>query len=319
MVRQSVIFAVVLAALAALAAAPARAEDKTASRDHWERGTKFYDLGKYDDAIREFEAAYEAKSDPAFLYNLAQSHRLAGHNGDALRFYRTYLRYAPKAPNRADIEERIKELEKIAAEHPVPEPVPTAPPPPVPVETTLPPAGGAPAVSAPPIGAPPVQGLAAPGSPNTPQWPSAPGAPTNAFPGGMPGASEATAPGINAQPTPQPAPRSSRKTMGTVLAISGGGLCVVGAIFGLVARNQSKKVEDAAANNARFDPSVESLGKTTQTLQWVGYGVGFTALAAGLILVATSPAAAEQPEPARVALVPVVSRDRGGALLRVTF
>jgi hypothetical protein len=107
--------------------------------------------------------------------------------------------------------------------------------------------------------------------------------------------------------------------MGTVLAISGGGLCVVGAIFGLVARSQSKKVEDASANNARFDPSVESLGKTTQTLQWVGYGVGFTALAAGLILVATSPAPSEQPEPARVAVVPVVSSDRGGALLRVTF
>jgi hypothetical protein len=312
--------AVVLAVVFAMASASARAEDKTAARDHWERGTKFYDLGKYDDAIREFEAAYEAKSDPAFLYNLAQSHRLAGHNGDALRFYRTYLRYAPKAPNRADIEERIKELEKIAAEHPAPEPVPTAPPQPLPVETNPSPAGGAP-----PIGGPPVAGIVAPGSQATP-WPPASGAtnaaPSNAFPGGTPAASEATVPGMTPPPTTQPAPlgpRSVRKTTGTVLAISGGALFVVGAVFGLVARSQSKKVENAAANNARFDPSVESLGKTSQTLQWVGYGVGVAALATGLILVATTPVPAEQPGAARVAVVPVVSSDRAGALLRVTF
>ena len=107
----------------------AHAEDKNAAREHWERGTKFYDIGKYDEAIKEFEAAYQAKTDPAFLYNLAQSHRLAGHTNEALRLYRTYLRYAPKAPNRADIEERIKELEKTASERPGTEPtVPLTPP-----------------------------------------------------------------------------------------------------------------------------------------------------------------------------------------------
>ena len=38
-----------------------------------------------------------SKNDPAFLYNLAQSYRLAGDAEQALHFYRTYLRYVPKA------------------------------------------------------------------------------------------------------------------------------------------------------------------------------------------------------------------------------
>src|ERR1041384_712753 len=102
--------------LGAALAAPARAEDAASAREHYERGTKFYDIGKYDDAIREFEAAYEAKSDPAIIYNLAQAHRLAGHNQEALQLYRNYLRYVPPPPNRADIEERIRGLEKVIAE-----------------------------------------------------------------------------------------------------------------------------------------------------------------------------------------------------------
>jgi len=123
--RLSTLGAVVATVLGAvlLCAATARAQDKpvdpkVAAKEHYNKGTSFYDLGRYDEAIKEFEAAYQLKNDPAFLYNLAQSHRLAGHVDEALRFYRTYLRYVPKAPNRADIEAKIKTLEKTAAEHP---------------------------------------------------------------------------------------------------------------------------------------------------------------------------------------------------------
>ena len=56
------------------------ADNKTAAKEHYKRGTSFYDLGKYDDAIKEFEAAYQLKNDPAFLFNLAQSYRLAGNH-----------------------------------------------------------------------------------------------------------------------------------------------------------------------------------------------------------------------------------------------
>src|ERR1700690_2496951 len=97
-------------------AAPARAQDAMSAKEHYQKGTSYYDLGRYADAIKEFEAAYQIKNDPALLFNLAQSHRLAGNSDQALHFYRTYLRYVPKPPNRAEIESRITQLEQLVAQ-----------------------------------------------------------------------------------------------------------------------------------------------------------------------------------------------------------
>src|SRR3569623_375482 len=114
------------------------ADDAATAHEHAQKATTFYKLAKYDDAIREFEAAYEAKSDPALLYNIAQCHRLAGHDGEALRLYRNYLRDAPRGPYHAQAEQWIATLEKAAAERPAPPPAvapPETPPTPPPVET----------------------------------------------------------------------------------------------------------------------------------------------------------------------------------------
>ncbi len=111
--RSVPVLALVLALGAPLAA---RADDAATAREHYQRGTSYYDLGKYPEAIKEFEAAYEIKNDPALLYNLAQSNRLAGNSEQALHFYRTYLRYVPKAKNRAEIEERITQLDQLVTQ-----------------------------------------------------------------------------------------------------------------------------------------------------------------------------------------------------------
>src|SRR5262245_30454652 len=93
-----------LLALALLAPAGPAFAQKPAARPgraatvHAEKGQRYYDLQRYDDAIREFEAAYEAGGDASVLYNLAQSHRLAGHTADAIRFYELYLNRVPDAP-----------------------------------------------------------------------------------------------------------------------------------------------------------------------------------------------------------------------------
>lgn len=294
-------------------APPARAEDKAAAKDHWEKGTKFYDLGKYDDAIREFEAAYEAKSDPAFLYNLAQSHRLAGHNTEALRLYRNYLRYAPKAPNRADIEDRIKELEKHAGDAPATAPPPSTSPPPGSTTPPGPPAGpaGPTGATTEPAGGP--NGI--PGAPMVGGPGSAPPAATVPPPGSSPSGPAGT---VSAGPgSSAPAAKSGRRTAGLAIAGVGAGLFVVGAIFGAVAKSQSKKVEDAAKAGDRFDPSVEKLGKNAQTLQWVGYVLGVAGIATGIVLYATAP----RPETSApsVALAPMIGPTAGGALVQVTF
>src|SRR6185369_323115 len=118
---------VVLALVAPAAVFAAGADDTAAAREHYQKGTSYYDLGRYQDAIKEFEAAYETKNDPALLHNLAQWHRRAGNTEQALHFYRTYLRRVPKAPNRAEIEGRITALEQQLAQ----KGGGTTPPPPV--------------------------------------------------------------------------------------------------------------------------------------------------------------------------------------------
>jgi hypothetical protein len=94
---------------------PARNDPKneaTASaKANFKQGTVYYNLNRYKEALVEFEAAYLAQPDPAFLFNIAQCHRKMGNTADAVRFYRTYLREDPKAANRVEVEKRIGELE----------------------------------------------------------------------------------------------------------------------------------------------------------------------------------------------------------------
>ena len=294
--------------LVCLAGRVAWAEDAatTAAREHSQKGITYYKLTKYDDAIREFEAAYEAKADAALLYNLAQCHRLAGHDNDALRLYRSYLHDAPRGPYHADAEDKIKALEKsladkAAAAPPVtPTPVPEAPPPtvepaPPPVVVTPPQAGPGPAVT----------------QPLMPAQPMPPG------PGELP---PSVAPGPPPAPAqPPPAAHSGRRTAGVVLAAVGGAFLIGGAVCGLAAKADAKKVEDAASNHEQFDPSVEKAGRAAELLQWIGYGVGAASAAVGLILYSTAHASSEAPQPGRVALAPLAGPGLGGASMRVAF
>ncbi|HEY2745109.1 MAG TPA: hypothetical protein VGL86_10820 [Polyangia bacterium] len=130
---------VIVAVLSIAVAASAGPEDRAAAREHYAKGTKAFDLGRYDEAIAEYVAAYELIDDPALLYNLAQAHRLAGHPRDALRFFRVYLSKVPNADNRADVESKIAELQKTVeleqkSQHELPpdsalKPATTTPPP----------------------------------------------------------------------------------------------------------------------------------------------------------------------------------------------
>lgn len=98
---------VLLAPSAALA-------DAKKARVEWEQGSKLYDLGRFEDALSAFERAYLEKDDPVFLYNIGQCHRQASRQAEALRAYRSYLRLAPDALNRGEVERRIAELEQGA-------------------------------------------------------------------------------------------------------------------------------------------------------------------------------------------------------------
>ena len=55
-------------------------------------------------------------ADPVMLFNIAQCHRLNNQPDEAARFYKNYLRNAPGAPNRDDVERKIVEMERLSEE-----------------------------------------------------------------------------------------------------------------------------------------------------------------------------------------------------------
>jgi len=132
--------AIALGALPVGAEPRADKERSTAARQAFEDGKKAYNVGDFDRAIELWKQAYEYRDDPIFLYNIAQAYRQKGDAQKAIFFYRAYTRESPRARNRAEVEARIVELQKILDAQPPPEPpkpepepAPPAPPPPAPV------------------------------------------------------------------------------------------------------------------------------------------------------------------------------------------
>lgn len=91
-------------------------DDVAAAKEHFLNGKKLYDLGKFADAAAEYELAYQAKDDPALLFNIGQAYRLAGNLPKAILAYKAYLRNTPDATNREEVENRIRELQASQSE-----------------------------------------------------------------------------------------------------------------------------------------------------------------------------------------------------------
>src|SRR3954468_23016415 len=81
------------------------------------RGNTAYNLGKYPDAIAEFEKAYALSRLPEILFNLGQCYRKqweADRHSEvgrrALHYYEALVREAPDAKVRPDAEQFITEI-----------------------------------------------------------------------------------------------------------------------------------------------------------------------------------------------------------------
>jgi tetratricopeptide (TPR) repeat protein len=92
--------------------AHAQGDPKVVARAHFKRAEAAFNLGKFEEALASYQAAYEAKALPGFLFNIAQCHRNLGNHERALFFYRRYLALDPQTPNRAVVEELIAETER---------------------------------------------------------------------------------------------------------------------------------------------------------------------------------------------------------------
>ena len=143
----AVAFGMLLASATGLAAEGGSSEADEARAYH-EKAKAAFALSHYAQAAEFFEKAFELKSDPALLYNAAQSHRLAGNKQRALTLYQNYLRVYGRDERRPQIETRIEELKK-AIEKDRTE-VPVAPPAGWPPGTPAPSATGSKAGTTPP-------------------------------------------------------------------------------------------------------------------------------------------------------------------------
>jgi tetratricopeptide (TPR) repeat protein len=275
-------------------------------RDRYEKATRYYYLRKYPEAIAEYEGIYLLSADPVMLYNIAQCHRQADDPEKAAQFYRNYLRNAQAATNRADVEKKIVEMDKLVEERrrsaitpgaPGTPPVIT-PPPPV---TTAPPVAPGPAT--PDIGAPP-PARDLPATTPPPVW-SPP--PTTMSPPG----------GDLTQTTPVPAEPPSRLLRWS-LVIGGGVFLTTSLVTGAVAAAKAKEIEDAAKLRTRtFDNNLkqtEEAGRKASGLA-VGTGViGLAALGVGLYLWNSEPDSV----PAAY-VVPAVGVGYAGAVAKMGF
>jgi tetratricopeptide (TPR) repeat protein len=88
------------------------------AQGHFRRGEKLFALGRFDDALAEYQKAFEEYQLPEFLFNIGQCHRNLGAYDEAIFSFRKYLRLKPDAENREATEELIAELEAEKARNP---------------------------------------------------------------------------------------------------------------------------------------------------------------------------------------------------------
>ncbi|HRC55231.1 MAG TPA: tetratricopeptide repeat protein, partial [Kofleriaceae bacterium] len=77
----------------ALPARPANANDpetRTARR-HFDKADKLFALGRFDEALEQYEKAFDAKPIPDFLFNIGQCYRNLGDYEAAIFSFRKFL------------------------------------------------------------------------------------------------------------------------------------------------------------------------------------------------------------------------------------
>src|SRR6476659_900004 len=91
----------------------ARADDtaQRAAKRHYDRGEKLFALGKFDEALDEYQKAFDAKPLPGFLFNIGQCYRNLGDYDQAIFSFKKYLKLDPNAPNKEKVDKLIEELE----------------------------------------------------------------------------------------------------------------------------------------------------------------------------------------------------------------
>jgi tetratricopeptide (TPR) repeat protein len=111
----------VLVLLAALDPSGARGPSGSAgdnpARALFQQGEVKFNLGDFEGAAADYQAAYEIDHRPALLFNIGQCYRNLGNYERARFFYRRFLALAPRTPNRRETERLIASMSKLLDQH----------------------------------------------------------------------------------------------------------------------------------------------------------------------------------------------------------
>jgi tetratricopeptide (TPR) repeat protein len=97
---------------AAAAAGSPSGSDKEA-RELFQKAEMSFNLGNFSEALADYQAAYQAKPLPAFLFNIAQCYRNMQNYERARFFYRRYLALDPRTSNRRLVEDLIADMTRL--------------------------------------------------------------------------------------------------------------------------------------------------------------------------------------------------------------
>lgn len=90
------------------------------ARALFEAGRVAFSDGRFEDALQYFTRAYELSGRAVLLYNVGTSQDRLRHEAEAVAAFERYLELAPDAPNRREVEGRLRvlreELEREQAE-----------------------------------------------------------------------------------------------------------------------------------------------------------------------------------------------------------
>jgi tetratricopeptide (TPR) repeat protein len=257
-------------------------EETEQARKHYQEAQKQFDMGMWDAAITEFSKAYELRQDPTFLFNMAQAYRRAGNARRAIDLYKNYLIKVPRSPQRADIEERIQNLQRQLDEED--------------------------------RGAKRTDARATAVVPEESKVISAAESAAGTTDIG-PGAVVTTSPETSAaKPLPTLDLGSpSLRLAGLVTGAAG----VTGIGAGIFFSLHTKSLSDSVSNARQFNLADAQAGKRAATLQWFCYGVVGAALVTGGLLYWKG--RARDGEPIVVSFVPILAPTNAGLLAAGSF
>lgn len=102
--------------LCAASSAAAQESNILLARVHFQRADLLYRQSDFRGALKQYMKAFSYKRHPAVFFNIAQCHRHLGQYKHALFYYRLYRSKLPNAPNRDEVDRRIKEMVQKLAE-----------------------------------------------------------------------------------------------------------------------------------------------------------------------------------------------------------